>query len=56
MIAVSTYGDGEPPEDAEALHEFLVSKKAPKLAGVKQAVIGLGDTSYEFFCQTAKRF
>ncbi|NUZ12129.1 assimilatory sulfite reductase (NADPH) flavoprotein subunit [Pseudoalteromonas sp. McH1-7] len=56
VIAVSTYGDGEPPEDAEALHEFLVSKKAPKLAGVKQAVIGLGDTSYEFFCQTAKDF
>ncbi|CAH9065613.1 Sulfite reductase [NADPH] flavoprotein alpha-component [Pseudoalteromonas holothuriae] len=55
-IAVSTYGEGEPPEDAEALHAFLASKKAPKLDGVKVAVIGLGDTSYEFFCQTAKDF
>ncbi|OHU85954.1 MULTISPECIES: assimilatory sulfite reductase (NADPH) flavoprotein subunit [Pseudoalteromonas] len=55
-IAVSTYGEGEPPEDAEALHAFLASKKAPKLEGVKVAVIGLGDTSYEFFCQTAKDF
>ncbi|MBD1583958.1 assimilatory sulfite reductase (NADPH) flavoprotein subunit [Pseudoalteromonas sp. S16_S37] len=55
-IAVSTYGEGEPPEDAEALHAFLGSKKAPKLEGVKVAVIGLGDTSYEFFCQTAKDF
>lgn len=55
-IAVSTYGEGEPPEDAEALHEFLASKKAPKLAGVKVAVIGLGDSSYEFFCKTAIDF
>ncbi|KKK58589.1 hypothetical protein LCGC14_3042900, partial [marine sediment metagenome] len=55
-VVVSTYGEGEPPEDAEALHEFLATKKAPKLDGVKIAVIGLGDSSYEFFCQTAKDF
>lgn len=56
VVAVSTYGEGEPPEDAENLHAFLASKKAPKLNGVKVAVIGLGDTSYEFFCQTAIDF
>ncbi|MBC7007426.1 assimilatory sulfite reductase (NADPH) flavoprotein subunit [Pseudoalteromonas sp. BZK2] len=55
-VVVSTYGEGEPPEDAESLHEFLATKKAPKLDGVKVAVIGLGDSSYEFFCQTAKDF
>ncbi|MBE0376875.1 assimilatory sulfite reductase (NADPH) flavoprotein subunit [Pseudoalteromonas prydzensis] len=55
-VVVSTYGEGEPPEDAETLHEFLATKKAPKLDGVKVAVIGLGDSSYEFFCQTAKDF
>ncbi len=55
-IVVSTYGEGEPPEDAETLHEFLTTKKAPKLDGVKIAVLGLGDSSYEFFCQTAKDF
>ena len=55
-VVVSTYGEGEPPEDAETLHEFLATKKAPKLDGVKIAVIGLGDSSYEFFCQTAKDF
>jgi sulfite reductase (NADPH) flavoprotein alpha-component len=55
-IVVSTYGEGEPPEDAETLHEFLTTKKAPQLDGVKVAVIGLGDSSYEFFCQTAKDF
>ncbi|KAF7788466.1 sulfite reductase (NADPH) flavoprotein alpha-component [Pseudoalteromonas rubra] len=55
-VTVSTYGEGEPPEDAETLHAFLAGKKAPKLDGVKVAVLGLGDSSYEFFCQTAIDF
>lgn len=56
VIVVSTHGEGDAPDDAVELHEFLGSKKAPKLASLKYAVIGLGDSSYEFFCQTAKDF
>ncbi len=56
VVVTSTYGEGEPPENAVDLHEFIRSKKAPKMDGVKFAVIGLGDSSYEFFCQTAKDF
>ncbi len=55
MVA-STQGEGEPPEEAVALHKFLFSKKAPKLNGAAFAVFGLGDTSYEFFCQCGKDF
>lgn len=55
-IFVSTHGEGDAPDDAVELHEFLASKKAPKLAGLKFAVLGLGDSSYEFFCQTGKDF
>ncbi|MEM6275741.1 MAG: assimilatory sulfite reductase (NADPH) flavoprotein subunit [Pseudomonadota bacterium] len=55
-LVVSTYGEGEPPESAQKLYDFLASKKAPKLPGTEIAVIGLGDTSYEFFCQTAVDF
>lgn len=56
LIVTSTYGEGEPPENAIGLHNFLFSKKAPKLTGLKYAVLGLGDTSYEFFCKTAQDF
>ena len=56
LIVTSTYGEGEPPESAVAFHKFLFSKKAPKLDGLQFAVLGLGDTSYEFFCKTAIDF
>lgn len=55
-VFVSTHGEGDAPDDAIELHEFLAGKKAPKLANTKYAVVGLGDSSYEFFCQTGKDF
>ena len=56
LIVASTNGEGEAPDDAIALHEFLSSKKAPKLDHLHYSVLALGDTSYEFFCQTGKDF
>ncbi|MGO2258397.1 MAG: NADPH-dependent assimilatory sulfite reductase flavoprotein subunit [Hafnia alvei] len=56
LVVVSTQGEGEPPEEAVALHKYLFSKKAPQMAGTAFAVFGLGDTSYENFCQTGKDF
>lgn len=56
VVVASTQGEGEPAEEAVALHKFLFSKKAPKLNGTAFAVFGLGDTSYEFFCQSGKDF
>ncbi|WP_145514660.1 NADPH-dependent assimilatory sulfite reductase flavoprotein subunit [Yersinia massiliensis] len=56
VVVASTQGEGEPAEEAVALHKFLFSKKAPKLAETAFAVFGLGDTSYEHFCQAGKDF
>jgi len=56
LIVASTNGEGEAPDDAIEFHEFLLGKKAPKLANLSYSVLALGDSSYEFFCQTGKDF
>jgi sulfite reductase (NADPH) flavoprotein alpha-component len=56
IIVASTYGEGEPPESAVSFHKFLFGKKAPQLPQLQYAVLGLGDSSYEYFCQTAVDF
>lgn len=56
FIVVSTHGEGDAPDNAIAFYEFLHSKRAPQLEDVRFSVLALGDTSYEFFCQTGKDF
>lgn len=56
LIIVSTHGEGEPPDHARSFYEWLHSRKAPKLEHLKYSVLALGDSSYEFFCQTGKDF
>jgi sulfite reductase (NADPH) flavoprotein alpha-component len=56
LIVTSTNGEGEAPDDAIEFHEFLASKKAPKLPTLQYSVLALGDSSYEFYCQTGKDF
>jgi sulfite reductase (NADPH) flavoprotein alpha-component len=56
LIIVSTHGEGDPPDNALSFHEFLHGRRAPKLEGVQFSVLSLGDSSYEFFCQTGKEF
>ncbi len=56
LLVVSTLGEGEAPDDAIELHKFLASKRAPQLADLHYSVLALGDSSYEFFCQTGKDF
>ncbi|PKH85865.1 assimilatory sulfite reductase (NADPH) flavoprotein subunit [Colwellia sp. Bg11-28] len=56
LIVASTNGEGEAPDDAIEFHEYLLGKKAPKLPNLSYSVLALGDSSYEFFCQTGKDF
>jgi sulfite reductase [NADPH] flavoprotein, alpha-component len=50
VVVISTQGDGEPPDDARGLFEFITGKRAPKLPALQFAVLGLGDSSYPQFC------
>ncbi|KPL49964.1 NADP oxidoreductase [Xanthomonas axonopodis] len=54
-VVISTQGEGDPPDDAIGLVEFLTSRRAPKLPELKYAVLGLGDSSYADFCGIARR-
>ena len=56
LIITSTYGDGDPPDNAKALHAALHAPDAPRLTGLRYSVCGLGDTNYIQFCQCGKNF
>lgn len=54
-FVLSTQGEGEPSEDAQALVEWLEGRRAPRLEGLHFGVLGLGDSSYAKFCEVGKR-
>ena len=54
LLITSTYGDGEPPDNARTFGAALNAEAAPRLAGVRFSVCGLGDTNYPKFCGFAR--
>ncbi|MFD1413512.1 assimilatory sulfite reductase (NADPH) flavoprotein subunit [Oceanobacillus jeddahense] len=56
LVVISTQGEGDPPDTAIQFHEFLHGRRAPKLEALNYSVLALGDSSYEFFCETGKQF
>ncbi len=54
LVYISTWGEGDPPQRAADFYAALMSDAAPKLDGVRFAVLSLGDTAYVNFCQTGK--
>ena len=56
LLVTSTYGDGEPPDNAKALHAALTSGKVPSLTDLRFSVCALGDTNYTHFCKCGREF
>jgi sulfite reductase (NADPH) flavoprotein alpha-component len=55
-LITSTHGDGDPPLGAVDFHRELLAAETLDLSGLRFAVLALGDSSYEKFCQTGKEF
>lgn len=53
-VVISTHGDGDPPDEARGLYEFLGTKRAPQLPELQFGVLALGDTSYPKFCEAGR--
>lgn len=54
LIVTSTYGDGEPPDNARAFWNALKTEAAPRLSQLRFSVCALGDSNYPRFCQFGK--
>lgn len=58
LLTVSTHGEGEPPVQAENFYDYVQHTSVQLKCNY--AVLGLGDSSYRYYCQTGvdidKRF
>ncbi|MGH7968693.1 MAG: flavodoxin domain-containing protein, partial [Limisphaerales bacterium] len=56
IIVSSTWGEGDPPDNAAGFWSWLNSAAAPQLEELEFAVLGLGDKNYSDFCGASKKF
>ena len=52
LVVCSTFGEGDPPDNAVQFTKKLLADDAPNLEGVSFSVCAMGDRSYTHFCKT----
>jgi len=54
LIVTSTYGDGEPPEDAAPFWHAVVHGNRLDLSGVRFSLLALGNSTFDHFCRCGR--
>ena len=56
VIITSTWGDGDPPDNATNFWSHISADTAPKLDNLSYSILALGDKNYSEFCGAGKKF
>lgn len=56
LIVCSTWGDGEQPDNAIELFDYVEELDAGELENMKFSVLALGDTAFDLFCEAGKEW
>ena len=56
IVSISTWGEGEQPDNAQRLFDEVEGSDIDSMEGVNYAVLALGDTAFELFCESGKEW
>ena len=56
IVSISNWGEGEQPDNAQLLYDEVECSDIESMRGVNYAVLALGDTAFELFCESGKEW